>query len=527
MARRFGAGLSLAVMCVAALTLGWRTTRGLRWPGDPDLFRDIAQAQTIADGGFFEDPAYADKALWYPPLVPLIVAVISPLTAPDIPAAYARMGTFLNLAAPIGFFALACRWLGAGAGLVATFHFVFLRRPEVPDWGAASYSPWLLAPNFVQALLYLALLAHERSARTGSLAWTLAAGVLAGLVALGHVAPAAILGGAMLADVLASGGGDALRTSVRRKAGIIVVAAAVASPFLYAHVWTHGMRVRNPEPLAWTWVALRDGPALLAVARQLGLDTLVACVGLALVATRPAQRRFVLGWAAASAGWLAYGVLVPAAEARGIPLPRLAPLHHFLFAWKAVESALWGAALWSAAGLLVGRLPRRAGSPRSTSVGWWLAPLATALAVALVWPPYERRRCFVADQARARAQGAWTDRAAAVDWIRAHTGRGTVFLAADDLALEVVLPAGRKTVALDPVFASPYVLPEPRRAARDAALRRLERGEAPRIGLRAEYVVTRPLGLPASDAWLPVWSSPSLVIGRLVTAPENGKGPGR
>jgi len=53
-----------------------------------------------------------------------------------------------------------------------------------------------------------------------------------------------------------------------------------------------------------------------------------------------------------------------------------------------------------------------------------------------------------------------------------------VFVAPDDLALLVVGAAGRKTVALDPYFANPYVDARPRREARDAMLQALERGQS-------------------------------------------------
>ena len=40
-----------------------RATRDLEWPADPDLYRDIAQAQTIADGSLLSDPFYRGEAV--------------------------------------------------------------------------------------------------------------------------------------------------------------------------------------------------------------------------------------------------------------------------------------------------------------------------------------------------------------------------------------------------------------------------------------------------------------------------------
>src|SRR5215813_11212760 len=57
--------LPLLSICVVLLTLGVRTTRDLEWPADADLYRDIAQAQTIADGSLFGDPFYRDETVWH------------------------------------------------------------------------------------------------------------------------------------------------------------------------------------------------------------------------------------------------------------------------------------------------------------------------------------------------------------------------------------------------------------------------------------------------------------------------------
>ena len=40
----------MVMLCSLTLLHGVRTTYGLQWPGEADLYRDIAHAQTIADG---------------------------------------------------------------------------------------------------------------------------------------------------------------------------------------------------------------------------------------------------------------------------------------------------------------------------------------------------------------------------------------------------------------------------------------------------------------------------------------------
>ncbi len=85
-----------ALFCLAALWVGWQTVQGLNWPREPDLVRDIAQAQTAADGQPFADPFYRGEATWYPPLVPALVAAVSRITGAGVPAVHTRSGAWLG-----------------------------------------------------------------------------------------------------------------------------------------------------------------------------------------------------------------------------------------------------------------------------------------------------------------------------------------------------------------------------------------------------------------------------------------------
>jgi hypothetical protein len=41
-----------------------RTTSGLRWPLDIDLYRDIVQAESVRNGHLFADANYAGETAW-------------------------------------------------------------------------------------------------------------------------------------------------------------------------------------------------------------------------------------------------------------------------------------------------------------------------------------------------------------------------------------------------------------------------------------------------------------------------------
>ena len=99
--------LPLFVLLAACLGLGVSRTAGLAWPHDADLYRNMAQAQTMVDGDWFADPFYRGEKAWYNPLTPAVIAVLHRITGIAIPRLYAQAGAVFNLAVPAAFYVLA------------------------------------------------------------------------------------------------------------------------------------------------------------------------------------------------------------------------------------------------------------------------------------------------------------------------------------------------------------------------------------------------------------------------------------
>lgn len=112
----------------------WRVTSALSWPYDPDLFRDIAAAETMLSGDLLSDPLYRDESIWYNPLVPALVATTSVTTGIGVPKLYARAGVVFNLLVPVTFAALAWLFGGPWAAVAATALFVFGPLPSSKPW---------------------------------------------------------------------------------------------------------------------------------------------------------------------------------------------------------------------------------------------------------------------------------------------------------------------------------------------------------------------------------------------------------
>jgi hypothetical protein len=488
--------LPLVLMCALALRAGVRTTQGLIWPPDPDLHRNMSQAQTMVDGDLWADPYYLDESVWYNPLSPFVVAVLAWTTGLPVPMLYAQAGTYLNLLGPLAFYAMVNLFFGRGPAVAATFSYLFLADRSDPPWARATYTPWLFAQNFAQAFFYAGLAAYWRAAVSRRRAWFAGTGALLGLAFLGHAAPAIVLGGVVLAEwgrrLLR---GD--RSAWADHACVLAAALAVAFPFLASIVGVYRLHVVNPagNDWVWAWLDLKHAPKY--VFGHLDVTVVVTGLGLALLVRRRRDlpSRLVLWWASLSSVFVAYGLASQLAEHVDVHLLNVVAVHHFWFYLTAACAVLWGLGLAEALSWVARHAARR--SPRLARLvvqPRWRAAAVLGLVtvgVVVVAPSYLAMNQFADARQAALREGRAEWRGAARKWIRAHTSPRDVFLAFDELAQGLVGPAGRKTVALAPNFASPYVPWEPRARDRRAMFLALWNGdEAGFLALASRYRVT-------------------------------------
>ena len=478
--------LCALVLLVAAFVAAFRTTRDLAWPQDHDLYRDMASAQSFLDEGFGQDPVYRGETVWYNPLTPLVVAAAQRLTGLPLPLVYARAGTFLNLLAPIAFFAAAALLFDAWIAALALAGFLFAVGGAFPSWGAATYSPWLYPVNFAQAFFYLLILRlallRDRPLTFG---WAAATGALWGVAFLAHTAPMLIFGFVLLFAVvvprLRSGGwgGAAVRSLAVPLLLFGLVAAGVVAIYAASIVGTYHLHIVNPIPNGFVadFLGYRKIPLMLL--RHLAPPVLVAWYGLYLLLRGrcdPHARRILLPWLGLTAAAVLYGYAVTGALKVGIHLPMVVPAFHFLFYFKAAMCLLFALGAVDLGRRLAAWLARRA----PLSAERWAPRLGLALALALALgnvPAYLGRYDYVEARSEALWRADQRERIAVYEWVRAHARHDDVFLASDDMGLFGVAPAGAKVVAVDPYLSSPYVDVEARRADRDAMFARLAAGD--------------------------------------------------
>jgi len=467
--------LAALLLCVAVYLTAWAKMHDLTWPCENDLYRDLGAAQSILDGQGGIDPSYLGERRWYNPLVPGLIAFASRVWHTPLHEAYTRFGTTLNLIAPLAFYAMVRALFNPGVALLSLLSFLFFGALHWPSWLHATYSPWLWPCNFAQGLFYLAVLAWVWAARGRKLAFAPLVGALIGLTSLAHAAPALLLAGilgiAFVAEFLPSGATVGERKARLMFFALIALSSIVVGwPFLREWL-SHPRRVQNPAPLTWVAGELRLDTWRQAAERLTGLRGILALVGAStLLATWGAKNqlprhtaRVVLGWGLVAGLGLGYGY-----AAQLMPLPPFLPSWHFFFYLQALQSVLFGVGVAALVGrvvdarfkVLVATLGERPGKRQ-----WQHLSLAGALLSAFVLLTYSRYegRADLVDNRRASLDYGASPSIEVYHWLLQHTVPADVVLAQDPVRFYGVQPAGRKLVALPPLFSNPFVALEPRR----------------------------------------------------------------
>jgi hypothetical protein len=395
----------------------------------------------------------------------------------------------------------------------------------LPGWAAASFSPWLFAGVFTQALFYTGLMAADRAARSRRLGSWMFAGVALGFTFLGHTAPALILGAVL---VLLALGRMAAREEVQklppvRDVGLsLLIALVVSLPLTWSVAVHYRFATLNPAPAAWVFP-----PTIISNWRSLvdsfsGARGYLALAGILLLAASRTDRRRALVlwlWFSVVALLLATYYASPWLARVGLRVPSILPAFHFVFYAGAALAVLQGYAIWR----IARGLARFLASGR-VAHGLMLSHLF--LAGAVLWcavvmlPQLRQREDFVDVPRRGKNYAHIAGFNSTREWIDRTTRPGTVFLAADFVGLSVVGPAGGRVVALENLYANPYVRVDDRERARNDMMKAIQAESRDTFcGLadtyHVEYVIgstadpVRPpsfLSLVHSDEGLNVWA---------------------
>ena len=507
------------LLCIVAVVPGVSSLRGLTWPYDVDGFRDVAIAQAIRDGAWMSDPLYKGEVAWYPPLIPATISLTALVRDLPMPSAHVATGLWLNSLIPVAFFGCARRLLGTWPALAATCAFLFLPG-RAPAWASATYSPWLFPAVAAQVPFYVGVWAWVNTLDRAHVTRLVGAGVLLGLTFLAHSAPGIVLAGIMLLTACvgpASPGKSRPATAVILVAAPFAVALLVVSPFLLPIATRHDFQVLNRAPATWVYDAASPSALLAGAARPSALVNLIV-LGIGAVwghrHLHRAARIVLASWAVIGASCLAYSLLAE----QSARLPTIVSAYHFLFALRALKWLVFGCGFVAISNALARFLSRRVSVHMTPTAA--CASLVLLLAAA-IYPRYLGREAFVAaPEASERAVS--VDERHAYNWIRSGTDRSAVFLSSDQDAVQVVGPAGRFVVSVQPYFSNPYVDYDVRASAREGMFAALMAGDRPSFErLRQPFEVShvfarddaaRVIGQRCASFLKPVFTSGSITI---------------
>ncbi len=455
------AGFLAFALIAAAFVPVHRAVQGLSFPVDIDEFRDIAAAQSIADGGGLRDPFYYSELLYYNPLLPATVAGISVFTSRDAATAYLQSTPLLNGLLPVLFYLMGAMLLGPWPALIGLSLLLF-SPTYMNAWATPSYSPWLYPVTFTAGIFYASLIACYLSITRPFRGRWVVLGVALGATFLGHTAPALVLGVCELVTIFVAGGTLAVR--VRRAAAVFGVAIIVSAPLLWPIAGHYHLRILNTAPATFVadHVDLANAAALLQSALTVwNALALVGLIALARDARWRQARHLLFAWIFTASALFLYGWLLQIYPDR---LLAIVPQYHFYFSLRAAGYLLTGLGAW----VVIDRgIALLSGSALTATRAEMMKPAIAAVLAATIAvanydmfrqrPDFEGNRDEAEDWTKALARSGFRER------LRAEVPPDGVVLANDSDSIYRVAPCGRSVVAVRQNASNMYVDFAPRR----------------------------------------------------------------
>ena len=455
------------LLCVLAVALfnGVSATSGLVTAFDPDLYRDIGHAHSIAAGNWFADPQLRGEYLWYNPLAPAVAAAVSWLTGLDPATSYVRTGAWVGIFAPIAFYALLRQLIDRDTALLGLVAFTLIAGadPDIPY--PATYSPWLHSWKLAQVFFYLTLITLYRQLKDPSPRWLISTGVLWGVTFLSHFYPALLLGAITVVLCLLK------RVSPRDQLLMMGLAFITSLPYGASILFNYGMQVQNSIVVEWIYEGVRElGPYL---ARYLSWQLPIWLLGIwTLYRQRTETGPLLLTiFAVTVVTSLLYTSFWDNAQAAGVRLPPITFSIHTSFYFSVVLSILFALGAMNAIRAMHWR-QFAAYAPFSPAL------IAVALLAATL-PAYSKRAAYTEWPTFARYNEEFFVTTGFSDWIDENTTTETVILARPTQSLSMIVASGRKVVAGPPLWSNPYVDMDARTADQAAMFSSLEVGDWP------------------------------------------------
>ncbi len=467
------------VICLSLLNIGYNSVKDLTWPYDLDQFRDIAQTQTILDGGYGHDPYYLNEHTWYNPGLHFLFAAVSILFKTPVPQVIARCGPFFSIFAPLAFYYMIKSMFGPWPALIGSAAYLFITNPY-PTWATSLYSPFMFPIIISQALFYLMIaFFYKTIKKEPQVKNYITLGILLSLTFLVNTS-SAFIAGCMIAFFLLGKMYPELKNSpltnktiapsLKKFLCFAIPAALISMIFLCFVVFHYRLEIVNPMPTNWEWdqLTFKGLPRLLKT-ELFYLPNIIAVFGFVHLVVKKRDRearKIILYWLGITLAYLAYYLFTLQLKDTTIVLHLIVPAYHFFFYLKALSYVLFGYGAVILAGMLGKVLEKR-----FTFVGKWrqltsgkylkLRPvfylLLAGIGAAYVLTVYPHSEWLLRSKEAAFQKMTNTPVIKSYYWIRENTKGDDVFLCSDRFSMRAVGPAARKVVATHPYFSNPYV----------------------------------------------------------------------
>lgn len=473
--------LAFAAMLAAAFIQCYRTVHGLHWASEPDFDRDIAYIRTTLNGHYGIDPNMAGQYMWYNPMIFMTEALVVKITGLPINIIVARSGAFLNLINPVVFFIVVWKLFDYKTALAAVLSYLFLVNGDLPCWGAATYSPWMVSDTAVQFTFYLSLFCCYKAFSSQKIIWFAVLGAMTGITFLGHSAPTIII-----IIILISIQGQRVLQSLKAREwprlgiyflqGAITFAAFIvfAFPFLYYVYGIYHLHFINRAILQCAPGVFARKETFTLLKLNITFSLIFALVGFVWFYRNfhhQLLRKIIWNWLIITLVMYVYESAVPTADKiLHINLPDTIPAFHYFFYFKALQSVFFAFGFIYVFDLLINWYRKR-GSRILTEIKKENLFVAAVLLYAIVYfPVYSNRWDFTSLRQQALAKGRETDKIAVYDFISEHIPLNHVMLCPHGLSLFPVMPSAIKMVSVETYFSNPYVSYDQREADRDKML---------------------------------------------------------
>lgn len=473
--------IACILMILVAFIQCYKTVHDLHWANEPDFDRDIAYIRGTLNGHFGLDPNYTGQYMWYNPLLFLSETIIVKLTGLPINIVVARAGAFLNLINPIVFFIVVIKLFDYRVALASLLSFLFLINGNLPCWGGATYSPWLISDTFSQFLFYISFLFCYKAFSSQKMFWFIILGASLGLTFLGHSAPVFII----ILIMISVQGQNVIR-AIREKqyasVGTYVLQGALtfvpfiifAFPFLYYVFGKYHFHFVNHAILECAPGVFARKLTLQLLKLNVTFSLIISIIGLVWFYKKfqnPILRKLIWNWFFICAVMYVYESAVPTVDSiMHIHLPDTIPAFHYFFYLKALQSIFVGFGLVYLFSLLITWIEGRAKKKFSAQLSVNLFILSVLLYALVYYPIYINRADFTELRQQAIDKGNQTDKIGVYDFISKNVSLDNVLLCEHGLSLFPAMPTAIKMVSVETYFSNPYLSYDQRESDRNEML---------------------------------------------------------